>query len=49
MKKIFVLTLALAYALCAGAQQKVTLNPDVRYQTMEFFGARGVTTIVIDL
>ena len=39
MKKIFVLTLALAYALCAGAQQKVTLNPDVRHQTMEFFGA----------
>ena len=39
MKKIFVLTLVLAYALCAGAQQKVTLNPDVRHQTMEFFGA----------
>ena len=39
MKKIFVLTLALAYALCAGAQQKITLNPDVRHQTMEFFGA----------
>ena len=39
MKKIFVLTLALAYAICAGAQQKITIDPSARHQTMEFFGA----------
>ena len=31
--------LAASMSVCALAQQRVAVNPDVRHQTIEFFGA----------
>lgn len=39
MKKISIVILAAALCAGASAQQKITINPDSRYQTIEFFGA----------
>ena len=39
MKKTTIATLSLLLAVNVGAQQKITINPDTRHQTMEFFGA----------
>ena len=37
--KQFIASLSLFLTLSAAAQQKITIAPDVRHQTMEFFGA----------
>lgn len=39
MKKFYTLLLAASMSVCVVAQQKVAVNPDVRHQTIEFFGA----------
>ena len=39
MKKTTIAILSLLLAVNAGAQQKIVINPDIRHQRMEFFGA----------
>ena len=39
MKQLNLTFLAALLTISSVAQQKITVNPDIRYQTMEFFGA----------
>ena len=39
MKQFNLIILAALLTVSAFAQQKITINPDTRHQTIEFFGA----------